>query len=167
MPVSPEISILSKERIDRIIKRIAYQVVEDNSSKLPITIFGVDERGFGLANLLKTYLSEIYGNDIPVIRLPVKREGKIPDISVANGSFCILFDDVIFSGITMFNAMSQILDQIKPATLKVAALVDRGHRQYPIEAHYIGIVSPTKLNEHVQCNFDDNDLPMSVVLQRA
>lgn len=165
MAVQESITILSRQRIERIINRIAFQIIEDNTTDLPVFIAGIDQRGFALSKLLKDKLENISGKSVPVVHLPVKKTGDLPNFKHSENSFCILFDDVVFSGITLFNALIKLLEHTKPNTLKVAVLVDRGHRQYPIEAHYKGIVSPTKLNEHVRCIFNENDLPYSVVLE--
>lgn len=166
MPDTEQLLLLSPARIDRIIRRIAYQVIEDNTLAKPVFIAGIDQRGFSLANLLSSELKTILGYQPESVCLPVKKNGTAPDVSSAKDAFCILIDDVIFSGNTMLSGLNMLLQFARPHTLKVAALVDRGHRSVPIESDYIGIVSPTKLNEHVRCLFSSGDHPEMVIVER-
>ncbi len=166
MSVSENHQLLSPARISRTLTRIAFQIIEDNTESLPICLCGIDERGHALAQSISGILNQHRpAQNVSCFKLPVKNEGPAPELSILTNSFAIIIDDVIFSGNTMFSAL-RMIDEHRPKMVKVAALVDRGHRSYPVEADYTGIVSPTKLNEHVRCLFGEGNTPLKVVINR-
>ncbi|MEX0780961.1 MAG: phosphoribosyltransferase family protein [Balneolales bacterium] len=157
--------LMSAARTERTLTRIARQILEDTHGEGNIILFGIGKRGEKLSAILSSRLHDILGHSVPFYRLPRDNEeapASIPDVDTS-GSHTIIVDDVIFGGKTMYQAFVQVMKLGKPKHVKLAVLVDRGHRIYPIEAQYVGIVSPTKLNEHVSCTFD-KDKPDGVWL---
>ncbi len=164
---------MSSSRISRTITRIAYQIYEDTHGVGEPVIFGIDDRGFKLAGMLSDRLSEIYQTPIRahVVRVMTDSSqenqsnyGSEPFPTVKNKKVVIV-DDVLYSGKTMYHALQLIANQDGPEEIKLAALIDRGHRRYPVNIQYLGLYCPTKLKEHVQCRFLENGEPDGVWLE--
>ena len=153
MKSPPNLTLMTKDRISRSSKRMAHEINERNKEDYPIVLFGINQRGLAVAKDLGGDLSEIMDNRVEVIQLNL--EDDVPPEEQWSGRayekqhFIVLVDDVIFSGRTMFRALTTIVQQLKPAEIYTAALIDRGHRKYPIQAEFCGMELPTKLNEHV------------------
>ena len=160
--------MMDQKRVQRALKRMAYQVAEYNRSGHAIRLIGIEPRGVVVAGLLGSYLSDIYEREIPVDSLDVEVEAEdspapIPSFSVED-TYPLVVDDVIFSGQTMFSAMNLIYRQLQLEEVHTAVLVDRGHRKFPIEAQFVGLELSTKLNEHVAVSIE-NDSIENVVLE--
>lgn len=159
--------LMDSRRIARSVKRMGYEIVEQNTANLPLLLFGINERGFAVAQQLKNVLTEISSIKIDIIRLPIGSDTEtksLPDYEL-KGKLGIVVDDVIFSGQTMFRALRKIADRLKPAELHTAVMIDRGHRKFPIEAEFCGMKLPTKLNEHVSVEVKNRQVKQ-VVLQK-
>ena len=154
------IELMPKAHMKRAITRMAYQILEDHKGAAPIQIFGIHVRGYSLAKTLVDELTPISSQPVSLHRIGDDPVNPDPD------SYVVLVDDVLFSGNTMFKALKQLTATVVPKTLRVAVLVDRGHRHLPLHADFTGLVSPTKFNEHVEVVFDEAGAPDSVVLQR-
>ncbi len=153
--------LMSPARIERTITRIAYQIFEDTRGSDRLLILGIYKRGYQLASMLAEKLSAIYGTSITVRPLGVKEHvgTAIPAdkelTEAARGKRVIIFDDVLYSGQTMFEAIRQLTVDERPEEIRLAALIDRGHRRYPVDIRYLGLNCPTKLKEHVHCRFSE------------
>ena len=154
------IELMPKAHMKRAILRMAYQILEDHKGSAPIQIFGIHVRGYSLAKTLTDALSPLTAQPVSLHRITDDAVSPDPD------SYVVLVDDVLFSGTTMFKALKTLTGTTMPKTLRVAVLVDRGHRALPIHPDFTGLVSPTKFNEHVEVVFDADGNPDSVVLQR-
>ncbi|MEX0772419.1 MAG: phosphoribosyltransferase family protein [Balneolales bacterium] len=165
MTVKESFQLMSAARVRRALTRIARQILEDTRGEGNIILFGIDERGEKLAAILSSELQKILDHRIPYFQLPVEQKDRRTSEYNADttGSNIIIIDDVMFSGKTMYRAFKMVMKLGDPKRVKLAVMVDRGHRIYPIEAQYIGIKSPTKMNEHVSCTFD-NGVPDAVWL---
>ena len=163
--------LMDAERIRRSVKRMAYEIMEKNREDKPVFLFGIDHRGFALSQLLEEILNEISGGRVRTVQLPVKKDvsgedfEKLASVEVAD-CMPIVVDDVIFSGQTMFKALSRISDSLEPEEIHTAVLVDRGHRKFPILAEFYGMELPTKLNEHVSVSVDNMEVE-GVTLQKV
>lgn len=157
---------MSARHVLRTLNRIARCIIEDNTDELPIVLAGIDERGSNLSSILFNILDKEISAPIHHCRF---QNGAFqhPEKLNFDGTFLVIFDDVIFSGKTMFTAFHKALDIGEPDTIKLAALIDRGHRKFPVEAQYIGKYSPTKLREHVQCKFSSQHKPLGIDLVDA
>jgi len=164
---------MSPARIERTITRIAYQIFEDTRGSDQLLILGIHERGYHLAVMLADKLSEICHTKIRVYPVRVKEHATASapaehDVSeAASGSKVVIVDDVLYSGRTMFEAIRQITASVRPEEIRLAALIDRGHRRYPVEPRYLGLYSPTKLKEHVHCRITDEGKPDGVWLMAS
>lgn len=157
MAAAQPFQLMSAARAERSLNRIASQVLEDTQGRSNIILFGIDSRGEKLASILSSCLKKIIGRPVPFYKITVKQPEKapsVPDVDIT-GFHVIIIDDVIFSGKTLYRAFEMVMGMGDPVLVKLAVLVDRGHRIYPIEAQYIGITCPTKPDEHVHCAFDE------------
>lgn len=147
--------LMDESRIERTMKRMAHQVVEDVGEAFDLHVVGIQHRGYVVADRLTDLLSQIYDEQIECTSLDVKgTEEDVestfdPDTVNYEESFILLVDDVIFSGSTMFQALQKIAHVELPEYVHGAVLIDRGHRQLPVESKYVGMNIPTKLNEQV------------------
>ncbi|MDI6401611.1 phosphoribosyltransferase family protein [Balneolaceae bacterium ANBcel3] len=163
---------MSPARINRFITRMAYQIYEEARGSRDVLIFGVDDKGYALACMLASSLSDIY--QAPVLAYPLDIKGRKktaepsaePTVSV-EGKRVVIVDDVMYSGRTMYQALRKVTETEHPEEIKLAALIDRGHRRYPLSLQYLGLYSPTKLKEHVLCRFTEAGQPEGVWLLPA
>jgi len=142
---------------------MAYQIEEEAKSK-DIVLIGLNNRGFILANFLLDALKDIRKKSPDIFRLydgPDKRSQTVP--APAKETILVVVDDVIFSGGTMSRAIRKVPDLDRYEKIITAILVDRGHRKYPVMASIVGFHAPTKLNEHVELQ-TENERPKKVTL---
>lgn len=152
--------LMDTQRVHRSAKRMGYEIVEQNSSNKPIILFGIDQRGYAVAQLLAEILSEIFEGPVRTVPLAVKGVG--PEEEFANlaeqeieNSLPIIVDDVIFSGQTMFQALKKVSAKADPSEMHTAVMIDRGHRKLPIKAEFYGMELPTKHNERVSVKVEN------------
>lgn len=155
--------LLNEQRILRTLKRMAYQIEEEAKSK-DIILAGLNKRGFILANFLFEELNNIR-NKSPKIYQLHEEAGKVTKFvpTLSEKTILVVVDDVIFTGGTMFRAIRKIPDLERHEKILTAVLVDRGHRKYPVMASIVGYHAPTKLNEHVELQ-TENEQPKKVIL---
>ena len=155
--------LLDKKRIQRTIKRMSYQILEEARNQ-KITLIGLNERGFSLAEEIKSNLVDATGNDITLEQLNSADDSAIEfNSDEIQTSALFIIDDVIFSGGTMFRSIQKVKELSAFETIFVVVLVDRGHRKYPVLAGIVGVDAPTKLNEQVELRLK-NGAPDKVVL---
>lgn len=164
--------VMDSTRINRAITRIAHEIVERNRGTEDLAIVGIRTRGATLAQRLQRKMKELFEVEIPVGILcitlyrddiattdpdaqPVLRETKIP-FSV-DGKKIILVDDVLFTGRTIRSALDGIIDLGRPQFIQLVVLVDRGHRELPIRADYVGRNVPTSRQEEVRVLLKEDD----------
>jgi len=165
-----EKTVLNAEDIKRVVTRISHEIVEAHKGVAGLALAGILTRGDSLAKRIQKEIIEIEHVEIPVgamdINLyrddwtsssatPVVRPSSIP-FSV-DGKKIILVDDVLFTGRTIRAAMDTIMDFGRPARVELAVLVDRGHRELPIQADYKGISLDTFHKEMVNVCLKEND----------
>ena len=154
--------IMNQVEIDRAIKRIAFEILEKNKGPENILLVGIPTPGPALAERICRHIEKVEGARIPTGSLditfyrddiddrpkPMPKATDMPgDIS---GKTIVLVDDVLFTGRTIRAAMDALMDHGRPAKVQLAALVDRGHRELPIRADYVGRNIPTRLHEEVK-----------------
>jgi pyrimidine operon attenuation protein/uracil phosphoribosyltransferase len=151
-------------RVERSLKRMTLEIIEKHAGKGTIVLFGINDRGYRLAKKIAAIIKSV----TRINRIPIKIDvtaGVIADPAVSTqGAFVLLVDDVLFSGSTMKKALELIEPLGSPRTIKIAVLVDRGHRTFPIEPEFVGMIHPTKLSEHVEVFLPDKDGHDRVVL---
>ena len=174
---APKATILSSDEIRRALTRIAHEIIERNKGAEKLAIIGVHTRGIPLAERLASKLSELEGVEVPrgmlditlyrddlseVARQPIIRETQVPfDISRRR---VVLVDDVLYTGRTVRAALDALIDLGRPAGIQLAVLVDRGHRELPIRADYVGKNLPTSSSEVVKVKLHETDGVDSVEL---
>jgi len=172
--------VADPDDISRALRRLAHQVVENVKDVTNVVIMGIPTRGVPLAVRLAKSISEIEGVSIPVGSLDVTlfrddlrmRPSKalehthIPSAGI-NGKIVILVDDVLFSGRTIRAALDALNEYGRPAVVQLAVLVDRGHRELPIRADYVGKNLPTSLSEKVLVQISEIDSVDQVVIRSA
>lgn len=157
--------VMDDSEIRRALKRIAHEIVERNKGAENLVMIGVQSRGVPMAQRLAKLISEIEGVEIPVGSLNVAlyrddyatraaRTMSASDIpfDVADKNV-ILVDEVLYTGRTTRAALDAIMDLGRPAVIQLAVLIDRGHRELPIRADYVGKNLPTALREIVEVHW--------------
>jgi len=150
------IQLMEKNRIQRSLKRIALEILEDAAGSNHIVIGGIRNRGTIIAGTLRKYIEQSETREIPFYEIDVGQQDIKPDNTWEEQTYFVLVDDVIFSGRTMYKAL-QIVTKIKmPHTITAAVLIDRGHRKLPVTPTYTGLHIPTKFDEHISVQFKNN-----------
>lgn len=155
MKENGKIVLMNPDRVARSLKRIAYQVAERNGEDLRVLVFGIQERGYVVSKILAGYLDAIVEAGAEALQLDLEDEQQVREtLESVRGKekerFLVVADDVIFSGRTMFSTLREIDTVLDLDEIYTVALVDRGHRKFPVEAEFSGMELPTKLNEEVQ-----------------
>lgn len=169
MKTGTRTSIFDEERIKRTLSRMAHEILEHHRGVQNLVLIGIRTRGAYLALRLASKIKELEGHEIPVGNLditlyrddlathefPVMKKTEIPfDLS---NKKVILIDDVLYTGRTVRAAIDGILDLGRPAVIQLAVLIDRGHRELPIRADYIGKSVPTSPEERIDVLLKEND----------
>lgn len=172
--------ILDKKKINRALTRIAHEILEQNPDARSLVIIGIITRGAHLARRIAAIIEELEGVEIPVglmdiglyrddvhskLDQPVVERTEIL-FDVVNRNV-ILVDDVLFTGRTVRAALDQIVDFGRPRTIQLAVLIDRGHRELPIKADYVGVNIPTAKEDQVILHTDEKEGEDKVVIQRG
>ena len=164
--------------IQRALTRIAHEIAERNEVGAEVVLVGIPVGGDHLARRLSQILSEIWKQPVPVGILDVSMHRDDLDQRVApkvyptvipfdvTGKTVVLVDDVLFSGRTTRAAMDALNDFGRPKNIQLAVLVDRGHRELPIKADFVGKNVPTAVGEKVVVSLKENDGEDKVVLER-
>lgn len=169
--------VLDAQDIARVLTRIAHEIVERAKGADDVVLLGIPTRGVFLARRLAAKLEEITGTKIPVGSLditmyrddlrmkPARAIGRteIPGDDI-DGRLVVLVDDVLFSGRTIRAALDGLGDLGRPRAVQLAVLVDRGHRELPIRADYVGKNLPTSLRETVKVQLQEEDGRDAVLL---
>jgi pyrimidine operon attenuation protein/uracil phosphoribosyltransferase len=167
--------IMDKAQMERTIHRIAHEIIEQNKGLEKIRLVGIRSRGVPLAHRLSNYLKLIENQEIPVgiLDITLYRDdlSTISHQPVIKGSsldfdiedaIVVLVDDVLFTGRTVRAAIDALLDFGRPKHIQLAVLVDRGHRELPIKADYVGKNVPTSKEEIIKVEFEETDEQDSV-----
>ncbi len=160
-----QLILMDRARISRCIKRMAIQVYERFPANQPLHVIGLNERGFALAEELVSELKQLrpeQGDLLYNFDVFSKGNQAIPDLSDLQ---VLIVDDVVFSGRTLFQALSILLHSQEPEAIEIVSLIDRGHRRYPILANTVGENIPTKVGEHVEVLLNANHLEAVVLFK--
>lgn len=163
--------------LDRTVTRLAHEIVEHNKGSENIVLIGMKTRGEFIANRIHEKISKIENRkpDLGILDATLYRDDfrtrlKQPEVSVTDISFditekdIILVDDVLYTGRTVRAALDAIMDLGRPNSIQFCVLVDRGHREMPITADYVGKNIPTSINEEVQVKLSEIDNEDAVYL---
>ncbi|MDR6224769.1 bifunctional pyr operon transcriptional regulator/uracil phosphoribosyltransferase PyrR [Desmospora profundinema] len=170
-------TILDEAAIRRALTRIAHELIERNKGVEETVLVGIRTRGIFLAQRLAERIRRIEGEEVPVGELDItlyrddltekaeQAEVKASQLPVdINGRTVVLVDDVLFTGRTVRAAMDALIDQGRPRMIQLAVLVDRGHRELPIRADYVGKNVPTSKSEIIQVMVAEYDSQDQVVI---
>jgi pyrimidine operon attenuation protein/uracil phosphoribosyltransferase len=162
--------LVDKDGLDRILTRIAHEILEKNKGSNNLVLIGMRTRGEFLAKRIKEKINLIEGTNLPlgVLDVTLYRDDfrtriKQPQVSVSDITFdindkdIILIDDVLFTGRTVRSALNALMDFGRPKTIQLCILVDRGHRELPIRADYVGKNIPTSQNEEIKLKVEEID----------
>jgi pyrimidine operon attenuation protein / uracil phosphoribosyltransferase len=172
--------VLDAADISRALTRIAHEIIERTKGAPDLLLLGIPRRGVALAARLAARLTDIEGVEVPAgaldatmyrddLRLRPARtlaRTDIPAVGV-EGRLVVLVDDVLFSGRTVRAALDALADLGRPRAVQLAVLVDRGHRELPIRADYVGKNLPTSLRERVLVQLSEYDGTDGVLLGAA
>ncbi len=169
--------IIDEQNFQRIISRISHEILEKNKGSKTLVVLGMRTRGEFLAKRILTKIKEIEGIEIPfgVLDVTLYRDDfrtrlKQPQVSVSDITFdlnekdIILVDDVLYTGRTVRSALNAIMDMGRPSTIQFVALIDRGHRELPIKADYVGKNVPTSNDEEIKVKMSEIDGEDSIYL---
>lgn len=169
--------ILDKAGIDRALTRIAHEILEKNKGPKDLVLVGIQRGGVHLAKRLAAKIKEIEGVEPPVGSLDItmyrddlatRKSQPVPqatDITfdIQNRTM-VLVDDVLFTGRTIRAALNSVMDYGRPQRIQLAVLVDRGHRELPIRADYVGKNLPTSAKENVEVMLAEDGMEEKVVI---
>jgi len=169
--------VLDSKQLYKTVCRISHEIIERNKSLSNIAIVGIRTRGVYLADRIVNNIFEIEGVKIPsgvlditlyrddltlIAEQPLVKETELNfDI---NGKLIIIVDDVLFTGRTVRCAMDALIDFGRPRAIQLAVLVDRGHRELPVRADYVGKNVPTSLSESIEVRLKEVDKKDEVVM---
>lgn len=170
--------LMDEKAISRAITRISHEIIERNKGIEDVVLVGIKTRGVPIANRISKKIEQIEGSnintgevDITLYRDDLKKVDIDPVINGSNVNFIIddkvvvLVDDVLYTGRTVRAALDAIMDIGRPKSIQLAVLVDRGHRELPIRADYVGKNVPTSKNEIISVKLDEVDKEDSVTIK--
>jgi pyrimidine operon attenuation protein / uracil phosphoribosyltransferase len=172
--------VMDADRMSRALTRIAHEILERNRGLDELALVGIRTRGVPIAKRLARALKEINGDDVPTGALditlyrddlmrhpvgpqPLVRRTEIP-FSIDDRKI-MLVDDVLYTGRTIRAALDALIDFGRPRVIQLIALVDRGHRELPIKADYVGKNLPTSLRQSVQVRLQEIDGTDEIVIE--
>lgn len=171
-------TVLDDKAIERALARIAHEIIERNKGTEGLVILGIPTRGYHLALRLQRKIEEIEGVMLPAGAVdatlyrddlgikkdqPALKKMEIP-IPI-DGKKVVMVDDVLFTGRTIRAAIDALMDFGRPLAIQLAVLVDRGHRELPIKADYVGKNLPTSQKEGVKVHLAETDGVNEVVIE--
>jgi pyrimidine operon attenuation protein/uracil phosphoribosyltransferase len=167
---------MDQAEIRRALTRIAHEILERSKGASDLCLIGIHTRGVPLANRLARLVEQIEGRAVPVGEVDIGRhrddrprdEGASRthiDFPIA-GKKVVLVDEVLYTGRTVRAALDALIEHGRPASVQLAVLVDRGHRELPIRADYVGKNIPTSRRERVTVNLSDTDGEEAVYIER-
>ena len=174
----PEKTLLTSREMERALARIAHEIVEKNKGADDVVLVGMRTRGVPLAKRIADIIEGFEGIPIPVGALDISlhRDDIAPsDLESANPNLTdipisitdrrvILVDDVLYTGRSIRAAMDALMDLGRPRTIQLAVLIDRGHRELPIRADYVGKNIPSSKDEEIQVQLQEVDGVDKVVI---
>ncbi len=172
--------VMDAEGIERSLTRVAYQILEKNKGVENLVLVGIQKGGVLLAERLGKKISQIEGVPVPVGKLDItlyrddimtsgraRQIGKTDIPFSLDGKKVVLVDDVLFTGRTIRAAMDALMDFGRPRLIQLAVLIDRGHRELPIRADFVGKNLPSSHSEEVLVKISKRKTSDSVTIEEA
>lgn len=170
-------TIMDKETMQRTLKRIAHQIIENTDGADGLYMIGIQRRGVTIAKRIASYIKEFEGVDIPLGTLDItfyrddlSKDSEQPVVGATHIDFdvtdkkIVLVDDVLYTGRTARAAIEAVFTCGRPRSIQLAVLVDRGHRELPIRADFVGKNIPTSHSELVEVRLPEYDGETGVYL---
>lgn len=168
--------IMDEKSIKRALTRISHEIIERNKGIENLVIVGIKSRGVPMAKRIVSIIKDIEGEAVPYYSLDISMYrddvNNIESINInkeiemdVKDKVVIIIDDVLFTGRTVRAAMDAIIDQGRPKKIELAVLIDRGHRELPIRADFVGKNVPTSRNERVTVHIEELDGLNQVLIQ--
>jgi len=154
--------ILNTDQIKKIVKRIAYQIQENNLEYSEIILIGVYNNGYMLAKIIEKELKQISKSSIELISIKINKKNPLDKIDLdckkeyLKNKSIVLIDDVLHTGRTLIYCVKHLLD-MSPINFNTVVLVDRNHKKFPIKVDFKGISLSTSMSEHVDVVFEKNE----------
>ncbi|WP_035052730.1 bifunctional pyr operon transcriptional regulator/uracil phosphoribosyltransferase PyrR [Carnobacterium pleistocenium] len=180
MSIKSEVEVVDQAAVKRALTRITYEIIERNKGIEDLILIGIKTRGIYLARRIADRIKQLEGVDIPVGEVDISlyrddvhsSSAAEPQINGSNipvsieGKQVILVDDVLYTGRTIRAALDALMDFGRPSKISVAVLVDRGHRELPIRADFVGKNIPTSLEEQIKVGVEELDGEDHVLIQK-
>ncbi len=155
--------IIESEQFVKTLKRLTHEIIEKNDTMEDVVLVGIKKKGTPIANYLSQMIKLIDGVSVPVEEIDINAHRddfkKTPSETVFKTSIdnkvVVLVDDVLYTGRSVRAAMDAVMDLGRPSKIELAILVDRGHRELPIRADFVGKNIPTSRNENVVVDFEN------------
>jgi pyrimidine operon attenuation protein/uracil phosphoribosyltransferase len=173
-------TVMAAEDIRRALTRIAHEILERDKGAADVVLVGIADRGDDLARRLAAEVSRIEGVEVPVgvlditfYRDDIGLRAEAPEVHETrigfdvSGKVVVLVDDVLYTGRTIRSAMDALMDLGRPHKIQLAVLVDRGHRELPIRADFVGKNVPTSRGDNVRVQVQELDGADAVTVRRS
>jgi|SRR6056297_155750 len=177
MQIREKSQLLDSADMNRALARIAHEVIERNHGTDDVVLIGIQRRGVSLARDVQRAITRIEGTDVPLGTLDItfyrddlSTMGPAPSVGSTdlpfdiNDKTVVLVDDVLYTGRTVRAAMNELMDYGRARAIQLTVLIDRGHRELPIRADYVGKNVPTSRREVIKVMVEDFDETRKVVL---
>ena len=154
--------ILNTNQIKKIVKRIAYQIHENNLEYPEIILIGVHKNGYTLAEKINKELKQISKSNIKLVSIKINKKNPLEEIELdckkeyLKNKVIVLVDDVLHTGKTLIYCVKNLLE-ITPKNFNTVVLIDRNHKKFPIKVDFKGISLSTFISDHVEVVFEDNN----------
>ena len=173
-------TVLDADDIRRAVRRMAHEIIESAKGVDDLLLLGIPTRGVHLARRIADEIADIEGAEVPCGALDITlyrddlalrevralEETDIP-VEGVDGQIVVLIDDVLYSGRTIRAALDALADYGRPAAVRLAVLIDRGHRELPIRPDFVGKNLPTSQSEKVKVRFAETDGEEFVVIEQV
>lgn len=160
-------TIIENEQFTRTLKRMTHEIIERNEDLFSLILVGIEKKGTPIAKEIQSLIFLFEGINVPVESIDIsshrddeKKKSDVKNILTENinGKTIVLVDDVLYTGRSARAAMDAIMDMGRPSKIMLAVFVDRGHRELPIRADFIGKNIPTSKEEKVLVDFDNKNV---------